>query len=111
MTLKISEIFTETPGARYIEDGPFSGELFREKYLIPYLKECKKSNQKLIIDLDDVYGYSTGFLEESFGGLIRKGFKKEEILNTVIFRSTMFKDEINDILSYIEENTNTLKLN
>lgn len=59
--------FAKTPIGRYREDGPYSGQVFREDILIPALKE----NDKVIIDLSGVEGYGSSFLEEVFGGLIR----------------------------------------
>ncbi len=35
MILKISEDYSETPGGRYIKEGKFSGEDFRNTHLIP----------------------------------------------------------------------------
>lgn len=61
--------FTKTPIGRYREDGPYSGQVFREDILIPALKE----NDKVIIDLSGVEGYGSSFLEEVFGGMIRSG--------------------------------------
>lgn len=107
MILKISEDYSETPGGRYIKEGKFSGEDFRNTHLIPKIKECQKSNEKLIIDLDGGYGYSTGFLEESFGGLIREGYRKED-LSILSFISNEEPDLINTILTYIEEENNRI---
>ncbi len=105
MILKISKEYTETPGGRYIKEGEYSGEDFRNNYLKPKIEECLKTNETLIIDLDGGYGYSTGFLEESFGGLIRCGLTKED-LNTITFISKEEPDLIDTILTYIdEENT------
>jgi hypothetical protein len=61
--------FTKTPIGRYRDDGPYSGQVFREDILIPALKEY----DKVIIDLAGVEGYGSSFLEETFGGLVRSG--------------------------------------
>lgn len=68
----IAKDFSDTPGARYESEGPNSGELFRDKILIPKFKEAVEKDKILFIDLDGCYGYATSFLEESFGGLVRK---------------------------------------
>lgn len=99
--LKISEDYTETPGARYIADGLFSGEDFRDNVLEKKYLECLASNRKLIIDFDGGYGYSTGFLEESFGGMVRKGYHTTDLLNNIIFISTEEPSLINDITNYM----------
>ena len=65
--ITVGSDFTKTPIGRYREDGPFSGQVFREDFLIPALKE----NDSVVIDLSGVEGYGSSFLEETFGGLIR----------------------------------------
>jgi hypothetical protein len=67
-TIKISRDYSNTPGPRYIKQGKYSGEDFRNTLLE---KEFLNS-EKLIIDLDGVFGYSASFLDEAFGGLARK---------------------------------------
>jgi len=50
----------------------------------------------LIIDLDDVRGFGSSFLEEAFGGLVRNGFGVEELkkrINFVAFDESL-KEEI-----------------
>lgn len=75
-TIVIGTDFSDTPGGRYFDDGPFSGQRFREEFLIPALK----SNDKVVVDISGVEGYGSSFLEEVFGGLVRSNvFTKEEI--------------------------------
>lgn len=71
MTITISKDFSETPGSRYISEGKYSGEEFRETLLKQSFLEAREKNEKLIINLDGGYGYPTSFLEEAFGGLAR----------------------------------------
>ena len=52
--LDIAREFSRCPGARYKTEGDFSGEEFRENYLLPKLKEAIESHSKLIVDLDTV---------------------------------------------------------
>ena len=40
--------------------------------LYPKFMESIKKNEKLIVNLDGGYGYGSSFLEEAFGGLVRK---------------------------------------
>lgn len=70
-SIKVAREFTECPGGRYVKNGPFSGEAFREEYLIPRIKELEEG-QRLVVDLDGGDGYGESFLEEAFGGLVRK---------------------------------------
>ena len=73
--ISVGKDFSIYPGGRTPDDGPDSGEDFREKFLVPVLK----SHQCLTIALDDTRGYGSSFLEESFGGLIRQGFTRQDI--------------------------------
>ena len=68
--IKIAEAFSPYPGPRHTKHGDDSGEEFREKILIPALKK----GGALTIDLDDTKGYGSSFLEEAFGGAVRKGY-------------------------------------
>lgn len=73
MIIKVSEEFTDAPGLRYnTKNFQYSGEQFREEILYPKYMECLAKKEKLIVDLDGGYGYFSSFLEEAFGGLIRK---------------------------------------
>ncbi len=67
--IEIARDFSRTPAGRYFSDGPASGERFREEFLIPVLK----TSEHVEIKLDGAAGYPSSFLEEAFGGLIRKG--------------------------------------
>ena len=72
MTIKVVNDFTDTPGARYEHQGPYSGEQFRNEILYPKFIESENNREELIVNLDGGYGYGSSFLEESFGGLVRK---------------------------------------
>ncbi len=72
VTIDIGNDFTKYPGGRYAQKGPFSGEEFRDEILVPALKRAKDAKVNLL--LDNAIGYSSSFLEESFGGLIRLGY-------------------------------------
>lgn len=61
--------FTVYPAFRYEKQGPESGERFRNDVLIPAFKQ---SDGNIMIDLNGTEGYSASFLEEAFGGLVRK---------------------------------------
>lgn len=82
MFVKISDVFSNTPGARFESEGPNSGEKFRKEILIPKYLEAKKKSEKLVINLDDCYGFATSFLEEAFGGLVRE-LKEKDTLNNI----------------------------
>jgi len=92
--IKISDDFSRYPAGRYRTDGPYSGEKFREEILRPILEK----NEIATIDLNDVRGYGSSFLEEAFGGLIRAGFPLK-----LIKRSFKFVSEDRSIIEEIEE--------
>jgi hypothetical protein len=71
MLINFVKDFTDTPGGRFITDGPFSGELFRETILYPAVKKAIEDKDKVNIDFNGVYGLPPGFLDEAFGGLVR----------------------------------------
>jgi len=79
-TIDIARDFTRTPGGRYISDGPFSGELFRDRLLVPALRKARQNGQPVVVILDGTRGYLSSFLEEAFGGLVREcGFTRQEL--------------------------------
>lgn len=82
MKLVISD-FSETPSGRYRSDGPCSGEVFREEVLIPALEKLAEK-EILSIKIDGVEGYGSSFLEEAFGGVVRKKIKNTEELLALI---------------------------
>lgn len=100
--ITISKDFTETPGGRYICEGPFSGEEFRENILKQKYEECRNKKNKLLVDLDGGYGYATSFLEESFGGLARI-YEPSEILETLVIKSNDEEELVDEISKYIRE--------
>jgi hypothetical protein len=100
--------FTDTPGARYRTDGPYSGEQFREEHLEPVFEKNKNQDFNLSVNLDGTAGYATSFLEESFGGLARK-ISKETCKKHLIFISTEDPVLIEEIWAYIEDSSNHKK--
>lgn len=72
----IGRDFSDAPAGRTPADGPFSGERFRDEILVPALKE----NDKVVVDISEIEGVGSSFLEETFGGMIRLGiFTFEEL--------------------------------
>jgi hypothetical protein len=100
VSISVAKDFSTTPGGRLKKESKFSGEEFREKLLEKHFTDG--STDKIKIDLDGVEGYSTAFLEEAFGGLVRK-FGKDVVKNRLEFISTEEPFLINEIESYIEK--------
>ena len=99
--IKISKDFTQTPGGRYKEHGAFSGEEFRENILYPKYMEACKENKRLEIDLDGCFGFPSSFIEEAFGGLVRK-IQNDDIAN-IIGRFVFISNDEPSLLDEIKE--------
>lgn len=68
--------FSRAPSGRFRSDGKFSGEVFREDYLVPALE----SRKRLKIIFDGARNPGSSFLDEAFGGLTRLGnFQSSEL--------------------------------
>jgi STAS-like domain of unknown function (DUF4325) len=79
-TIEVAKDFSPTPGGRYISDGPYSGELFRDRVLAPALYKALAEGSTVVVVLDGPRGYLSSFLEEAFGGLVReRGFSKSKL--------------------------------
>lgn len=97
----ISKEYSETLGARHIEEGNWSGEDFRDNFLIPRFEAARKKGEKVRIDLDGGYGNPVSFLEEAFGGLARK-YGTDTVLKTLDFVCNDEPAQVNEILEYIK---------
>ncbi len=64
--------FSRSPGGRFIAQGPWSGEEYRERVLVPALRKAIAAGDTLTVELDGTSGYGSSFLEEAFGGLVRE---------------------------------------
>lgn len=98
-TIFIAKDYSDTPAGRYISDGTYSGERFREEFLYPALQE----NDHVEVNLDETLGYGSSFLEEAFGGLIRvKGMRIDDIKNklNIVSSRSLYK---NRVWEYIED--------
>lgn len=69
MMIKVAEDFSKYPAGRFQSDGEWSGERFRDQVLTPALR----GTERVTVVLDGAEGYGSSFLEEAFGGLVRKG--------------------------------------
>lgn len=94
--------FSDHPGARYIKDGDFSGELFLDTLLRPKFDKAVEGGYLLLIDLDKVFGYPSSFVSGSFGKLsIEKG--SDTILKYVQFKSEENPLRLEKILKEIKD--------
>lgn len=102
--INIAKEFTKFPAGRHVTDGQYSGETFREKFLVPALQ----ANETVQVVLDGTTGYGSSFIDEAFGGLIRhKYFTKEELKKKLelIAREKDFQQYKGEIWNNIEEST------
>lgn len=72
--------FSKYPSGRDVQDGSFNGQTFRETVLLPALKKATEDGETICVSLEGVMSFGSSFLEEAFGGLVRKeGFSKETL--------------------------------
>lgn len=106
IVVKISKDFTDSPGARYRTDGDNSGQEFFEDILEPKLDSVLLDpNKKLLLDIDDTYGYASSFLSEVFIRVVVKYKDKELIRKKIIVKSDdepLLKKYINQIIDETE---------
>lgn len=103
--INVAKDFTRYPTGRFMKNGKTSGEEFREKHLIPAFT----SNNKVCVELDGTIGYGSSFLEEAFGGLVRKvNLDATQVHDklTLISEDTSLIQEIKE---YIEDASKKLK--
>lgn len=98
VNVSIAAEFSRYPAGRTRQDGPLSGEVFREDKLEPLLRQGKV----ITINLDDVLGYGSSFLEETFGGLVRNGFTAEQLRRQLLFISNDDPSLVTEIWLYID---------
>lgn len=102
MVITIAKHFSDVPAGRFITDGDYSGERFREQILRPALLEAGE----VTVDIDGTAGYGSSFLEEAFGGLVRKGyFGREELRRKLKIRTEdpAFRTYVAAIWRFIEQ--------
>lgn len=98
--ISIAKDFARSTGGRVPEEGPNSGQEFRDNILVPALK---KFAGEIVVDLDGTDGYGSSFLEEAFGGLVRLGFNAKELQDRFIFISNDDPTYEEEIRQYINE--------
>ena len=76
MKISVARDFSRFPAGRFREDGPFSGQAFREDQLAPAMQ----TGEPVEVCMDGTEGYGSSFLEEAFGGLIHtEGIDKAQV--------------------------------
>jgi hypothetical protein len=101
--LSVAEEFSKTPGPRTRAEGKHSAEEFLDTILERRFDEAVASESVLFVDLDGGYGYGTSFLEEAFGGLVRRKKNVQLVLDHLDFKSEEEPYLRDDAFSYIRE--------
>ena len=99
--ISVANDFSNTPGGRYRSAGPYSGEEFREDFLEPMFNNLKQ-DQKIKVELDGCYGYPVSFLEEVFGGMIRK-FDTNKVIECILYHCSDEPSVESKIKQYIND--------
>ncbi len=98
--IEISKSFSEYPAGRVDSDGDYNGTRFRQDHLVDALQRAISAGKRLVVSLDGLKSCGSSFLEEAFGGLVRKeNFDKKQLLDTLEIkysedRLSRFKDSI-----------------
>jgi hypothetical protein len=93
--LHVADAMSEYLGPRRREEGPHSGEEFREEMLMPLLE----SHEHVILDFDGVQGVIGGWLDEVFGDL------DPDLIPRITCVSINFPGRIADIKSFMHKGT------
>ncbi len=100
MTTRIRVVdFSRYPYGRYRVQGNYSGERFRDEFLLPALRR----GEPVEVDLDGVRGYGSSFLEETFGGLVRAGISADVLAQRMKILSTEDPSLIQEVSEYIQD--------
>ena len=102
-TIDVAKDFSPRPFGRYRADGDRSAEVFRDDKLIPAIRE----HDCVCVNLGGTNYYGSSFLEETFGGLIRQGFTKDELDKKL----DIVHDKLPSIVSEIKGYINTASKN
>ncbi len=97
LIIDVAKEFSAKPFGRYEADSDRSAEAFRKKFLIPALQAGKP----FVVDLSGSNRYSSSFLEEAFGGLIREGIAKDK-LSLMTVKHDLLPSIVEEVQIYID---------
>lgn len=97
-TIYVAKDFSKMPCVRNRADGKKSGEEFRDDVLLPALR----TYDKVTVDLDGVLSLGSSFLEETFGGLVRKGHYTEKELSSRLIIKFQVKSYVTETWAYVK---------
>lgn len=97
--ITVAKDFSRAPAGRFVTDGPFPGEVFRDKLLVPALQ----GNDIVTVDFDGTEPCGSSFLDEAFGGLVRdRGYSLKDLEQHLKVHSSRKSYEAK-VWSYIQE--------
>ncbi|EOX0537650.1 STAS-like domain-containing protein [Klebsiella aerogenes] len=103
INIVIARDFSRTPFGRFVTDSPYSAEKFRKDFLVPALKT---GEQEVVVDFNGIaLGVGSSFLEEAFGGLVRKeGLQKSGLRKRLVIKSEVpfYKEQIERFIENAE---------
>jgi len=105
ITVNIAKDFTRYPSGRLKKNGATSGEGFRELFLEPALSK----GEKVLVEFDGTIGYGSSFLDEAFGGLVRKLRIPQSELNENLLLKSSDPSIEEEVRQYIEDAYKSLK--
>ena len=98
LLINLATDFYKHPFGRYRNQGPYSGEKFREEILVPALEKHKA----VTVDITYARGLGSSFLDEAFAGLIRNhGFTSELFKERVFIKSDVVRSWPESIWRYV----------
>jgi hypothetical protein len=99
LVIDVAKDFTHKPYGRYTDDDvQRSAEVFRNDFLIPAIKAGKP----FIVDLSGSNRFSSSFLEEAFGGLVREGYSSAQ-LSLIEVKHDLLPSIVEEVKFYIEQ--------
>ncbi|EIS7448435.1 MULTISPECIES: STAS-like domain-containing protein [Citrobacter] len=103
INIVIAKDFSKTPFGRFVSDSPYSAEKFRKDFLVPALRA---GDEEVVVDFNGIaLGIGSSFLEEAFGGLVRKeGLPKVGIKKRLVIKSDLpfYKEQIERFIDNAE---------
>jgi hypothetical protein len=102
--INVAGEYSPAPAGRYYSDGKFSGQRFRDEFLIPAIS----SEDAVVIDFDGTEGYGSSFLDEAFGGLVREaGFDEATLRSKLTVVSLEDPTVVDEIWGYVHDSANS----
>jgi hypothetical protein len=105
-TISIARDFSPYPAGRTPGDGPFNGQRFRESLLVPAMERAIAANAHVMVEFGGADSYSSSFLEEVFGGLVRAGRFPAPVISRVLRLRTddpVFDAYVLDARTYLQK--------